>query len=104
MTWASLLTSGQPAAARAAVPGEPGLPRLLPAAHRGSAAATVEPGLDLVAHLRRHGRPRFRGGPLIEAVAAAGLTGRGGAAFPAARKLAAVATARGSTVVVGNGA
>lgn len=104
MTWASLLTSGQPAAARAAVPGEPGLPRLLPATHRGSAAATVEPGLDLAAHLRRHGRPRFRGTPLIEAVAAAGLTGRGGAAFPAARKLAAVATARGSTVVVGNGA
>jgi NADH:ubiquinone oxidoreductase subunit F (NADH-binding) len=37
-------------------------------------------------------------------VAAAGLTGRGGAAFPVARKLAAAAQARPAPVVAGNGA
>jgi len=41
---------------------------------------------------------------LIEQVQAAGLTGRGGAAFPVARKLSAVAAAKGSPVVVANGA
>ena len=51
----------------------------------------LEPGLDLVAHLRRHGRARFRGAALIEQAEAAGLTGRGGAAFPVATKLSAVA-------------
>lgn len=89
----------------AAVPGEPGLPRLLASADRAlRATRTLEPGLDLVAHLRRHGRLRFRGPALIEHVRAAGLTGRGGAAFPVARKLAAVAAARGSAVAVANGA
>ena len=37
-------------------------------------------------------------------MAAAGLTGRGGAAFPVARKLAAAAEARPAPIVVGNGA
>jgi NADH:ubiquinone oxidoreductase subunit F (NADH-binding) len=93
------------AGGRPAVPGEPGLPRLLSAAARGPGAAGVlEPGLDLVAHLRRHGRARFRGGALIEEVGAAGLTGRGGGAFPVATKLAAVASAGGSTFAVANGA
>jgi NADH:ubiquinone oxidoreductase subunit F (NADH-binding) len=88
-----------------AVHGETGLPRLLPAAARGPGGASVlEPGLDLVAHLRRHGRARFRGVALTEEIGAAGLTGRGGAAFPVARKLSAVATAGGSTVAVANGA
>jgi NADH:ubiquinone oxidoreductase subunit F (NADH-binding) len=40
---------------------------------------------------------------LIDEVAAAGLTGRGGAGFPAATKLAAVASRRGPAVVVANG-
>jgi NADH:ubiquinone oxidoreductase subunit F (NADH-binding) len=96
----SRTAGGHPAAA-----GEPGLPRLLPAAGRGpGGTAVLEPGLDLVAHLRRHGRPRFRGAALIEQVEAAGLTGRGGAAFPVARKLSAVAAASGSPVAVANGA
>ena len=71
-----------------------GLPRLLPPA-------------GLAEHLRRHGPVPYRGGTgaLIGDVRAAGLTGRGGAAFPVHRKLEAVATARpGRAIVVGNGA
>jgi NADH:ubiquinone oxidoreductase subunit F (NADH-binding) len=88
-----------------AVPGEPGLPRLLPSrAHAQGSARVLEPGLDLVAHSRRHGRAGIRGSALIGQIDAAGLTGRGGAAFPVARKLSAVASAGGSPVVVANGA
>jgi NADH:ubiquinone oxidoreductase subunit F (NADH-binding) len=73
-----------------------GLPRLLPPV----------PGIteDFPAHLARNGRPRYRGVALIQAVKAAGLTGRGGAAFPAHVKLAAVAAAGGRKAVVANGA
>ncbi|HEY5357199.1 MAG TPA: NADH-ubiquinone oxidoreductase-F iron-sulfur binding region domain-containing protein [Streptosporangiaceae bacterium] len=45
---------------------------------------------------------RGRGG-LVDAVAAAGLTGRGGAGFPTGTKMAAVASRRGPAVVVANG-
>ncbi|WP_028063929.1 NADH-ubiquinone oxidoreductase-F iron-sulfur binding region domain-containing protein [Solirubrobacter soli] len=44
----------------------------------------------------------YRGAGLIDAVAAAGLRGRGGAAFPTAVKLRAVAQARGRCAVVAN--
>jgi NADH:ubiquinone oxidoreductase subunit F (NADH-binding) len=80
-------------------PGE--LPRLLPA----------DPGTDpvsLAEHLARYGPPPCsRPGrrdlrTLIAEVDRAGLTGRGGAGFPTARKLAAVAAGR-APVVVGNG-
>ena len=83
----------------------PGLPRLLP--DRGPVP------VDLATHLRHHGVVPYRGGirRLIPDVEAAGLTGRGGAAFPVHRKLAAVAGAgrRGQgagrrPVVIGNGA
>jgi len=75
-----------------------GLPRLLPLV-----SGVPE---DLRAHLARYGRPPYRGGPglLIHGVEAAGLTGRGGAAFPVHRKLAVVAAARGRKVIVANGA
>jgi NADH:ubiquinone oxidoreductase subunit F (NADH-binding) len=73
------------------------LPRLLP--------ATGHP-MDLQTHLHVHGRVLYRGGPgmLIHTIESAGLTGRGGAAFPTHRKLAAVANQKGVPVVVGNGA
>ena len=73
------------------------LPRLLP--------ANGQP-MDLSAHLKVHGRTPYRGGPrmLIHTIESAGLTGRGGAAFPTHRKLTAVADQKGVPVVVGNGA
>jgi NADH:ubiquinone oxidoreductase subunit F (NADH-binding) len=50
------------------------------------------------------GRPRSRGNPaLIQLVDRAGLIGRGGAGFPTARKLAAVAAGHRVTTVVANG-
>jgi NADH:ubiquinone oxidoreductase subunit F (NADH-binding) len=78
--------------------GGSGLPRLLPPPSRNG---------DLAAHLGLHGPVPYRGsaGALIPEVRAAGLTGRGGAAFPVHRKLEAVAAARpGRAIVVGNGA
>ena len=72
-------------------------PRLLPPAGQSG---------DLTAHLGLHGPVPYRAtGALIAEVRAAGLTGRGGAAFPVHRKLEAVAAARrGRAIVVGNGA
>jgi NADH:ubiquinone oxidoreductase subunit F (NADH-binding) len=81
--------------------GDSGLPRILPSA--GGPAAEPKACLDFAAHVRKHALPRFRGAALIDQAAAAGLTGRGGAAFPVARKLWAVA-ARRDAVVVGNAA
>jgi NADH:ubiquinone oxidoreductase subunit F (NADH-binding) len=77
------------------------LSRLLPA---GFAAGPV----SLADHLARYGpaQPAGLTGPrraaLIEEVERSGLTGRGGAAFPTARKLAAVAAGH-DPVVVANG-
>jgi NADH:ubiquinone oxidoreductase subunit F (NADH-binding) len=90
------LPHAPPAAGR--MPGPGGLPRLLP--------ATGAVPVDLRSHLARHGALPAVGSPgrLLREIAAAGLTGRGGAAFPAARKLAAAAQARPATVVIGNGA
>jgi NADH:ubiquinone oxidoreductase subunit F (NADH-binding) len=79
------------------------LPRLLPPP--GTKKAD-----DWHAHADRHGRPRYRDRPgiLIRDVEAAGLTGRGGAAFPVHRKLQAVLDAsdkrRRTPVVIANGA
>lgn len=63
---------------------------------------------DLAEHRHRYGPltlPGRAGRParLIEKVGAAGLRGRGGAGFPTARKLAAVAEGRGRPVVLVNG-
>ncbi len=51
----------------------------------------------------RPGPVPLRGATMVAEVAAAGLTGRGGAGFPVARKLAAVVATGRTPVVVGNG-
>jgi NADH:ubiquinone oxidoreductase subunit F (NADH-binding) len=73
------------------------LPRLFPATGQR---------MELAEHLQMHGRTPYRGGPglLIHTIESAGLTGRGGAAFPTHRKLTAVASQKGVPVMVGNGA
>ena len=58
----------------------------------------------LAAHLDRHGPLPAAGVRLTETVAAARLRGRGGAWFPMATKLAAVANGKRRPVVVANGA
>jgi NADH:ubiquinone oxidoreductase subunit F (NADH-binding) len=86
----------EPASRAAARPQATWRPRLLPQAPE-----------DLQAHLSRHGAALYRHevGALIGDVEASGLTGRGGAAFPVHRKLAAVAQARSTRkVAVANGA
>ncbi|MDQ1483731.1 MAG: hypothetical protein QOF35_1807, partial [Actinomycetota bacterium] len=62
--------------------------------------------MDLSAHLSVHSATPYRGGPrmLINTIESAGLTGRGGAAFPTHRKLSAVLNQKGHAVVVANGA
>jgi NADH:ubiquinone oxidoreductase subunit F (NADH-binding) len=79
------------------------LPRLLPPPESKNAQ-------DWRAHVGRHGRLPYRDrqGILIGDIEAAGLTGRGGAAFPVHRKLQAVLDAsdkrRRTPVVIANGA
>jgi NADH:ubiquinone oxidoreductase subunit F (NADH-binding) len=77
--------------------GATSLPRLLP--------TTGQP-MNLDMHLQTHGATPYRGGPamLIHTIESAGLTGRGGAAFPTHRKLTAVASQKSAPVVVANGA
>jgi len=78
--------------------GHDGLPRLL---------AGLEPGggaVSLAAHTRVHGPlPRVVTHQLIEEVERSGLRGRGGADFPTARKLRAVAERRRVGPVIVNG-
>ena len=71
------------------------LPRLLPPA----------PVRELHVHEARYGEPRLRGTALIDEVTRAGLTGRGGAAFPAGSKLSSVRERAGlrGAVLVANG-
>ena len=87
------MTSRRPATAaiETATPDAVMLPRLL--------ATAADPGLE--AHLRIWG-PAPAGAMSIREVERSGLRGRGGASFPAAQKLAAVAS-RGRAVVVANG-
>lgn len=73
----------------------------------GGPAGPGSGAADLAAHHRRHGPLPATGG-LVEAARAAGLTGRGGAAFPTWRKLASVAASAARTgrepLVVANAA
>jgi NADH:ubiquinone oxidoreductase subunit F (NADH-binding) len=78
--------------------GHPGLPRLL--AGLDSRGGTM----TLAEHARVHGDlPRRPSHELIESIARSGLRGRGGADFPTARKLEAVASRRRVSAVVVNG-
>ncbi|HEY7014987.1 MAG TPA: NADH-ubiquinone oxidoreductase-F iron-sulfur binding region domain-containing protein [Streptosporangiaceae bacterium] len=71
---------------------------------RQDTAATLDEHVDRYGPLPRPGHSRqLRPGALADAVAAAGLTGRGGASFPTGTKLHAVASGRGPAVVVANG-
>ncbi|MGK4277401.1 hypothetical protein ABU558_26375, partial [Escherichia coli] len=59
---------------------------------------------SLAAHRQRYGPlPDLSGRALVDLVDQAGLRGRGGAGFPTARKLRAVADASRRPVVVANG-
>lgn len=68
----------------------------------GHLVGALGDGPDLPAHLGAYGPiPEMARGALAGLAEQAGLTGRGGAAFPTARKLATVGARRGA-VVVGN--
>jgi NADH:ubiquinone oxidoreductase subunit F (NADH-binding) len=89
------MRSGRLAATRAAAESTQ-LPRLLP--------DTEHETPSLARHLDRHAEiPNLSSEELIDEVELAGLTGRGGAAFPVYRKLRAVREQPGSAVVIGNG-
>src|SRR5260221_6362379 len=62
-------------------------------------SATLDEHQDCYGPFPRRARP----GALAQAVAEAGLTGRGGAGFPTGTKLRAVARRRGPALVVANG-
>ena len=106
MSGAPSMTGESPRAAGSSP--EPALPRLL---------AGIQPhgGLTLEEHEAVHGplpssagrgrrRERERADMLIAEVGRAGLLGRGGAAFPTATKMQAVASARRRPIVLANGA
>lgn len=80
------------------------LPRLLPRTAIGTTSG-VDSHLARYGDLPAAGGHRESGSParLLREIDRAGLTGRGGGAFPTARKLAAVAGAAGRPVVVVNG-
>lgn len=67
--------------------------------------ATADVGADHAAHVAHWGPlPASSAKDLLAEVQAGGLLGRGGAAFPTARKMLTVAAGRGRSVVVANGA
>ncbi len=96
--WRVIRRGRQQVAAPAPVEGHHGLPRLLAGTDPGGAP------MSLAEHERIHG-PLPQPSPLemIEAVEMSGLRGRGGADFPTARKLRAVAAGRRPSAVVVNG-
>jgi NADH:ubiquinone oxidoreductase subunit F (NADH-binding) len=87
-----------PAGAGAWLEGHPGLPRVL---------AGLRPDgrpMTLAEHLRVHGElPHRPAHELIESIERSGLRGRGGADFPTAIKLRAVAAGKRASAVVVNG-
>ncbi len=87
----------------------PGLPRLLPVSQKPEPLRAHLARLGPIPYRDRTGRTGRTGRgdrqrSLIADIQAAGLTGRGGGAFPVHRKLAIVAATRGRKVIVANGA
>jgi NADH:ubiquinone oxidoreductase subunit F (NADH-binding) len=80
------------------IAGPPGLPRLLAGVTSAEAPTTLDDHLAVFGQLPTPGAV-----DLPTLVEASGLQGRGGAGFPTATKLRAVAARRGRPVVVGNG-
>jgi NADH:ubiquinone oxidoreductase subunit F (NADH-binding) len=80
------------------IAGPPGLPRLLAGVTSAQAPTTLNEHLSVYGQL-----PPAGAIDLPALVEASGLQGRGGAGFPTARKLRAVAARRGRPVVVANG-
>ena len=102
------VTELHPRAGGARLDGPPALPRLL-AGIRADGASTHEEHLELHGPLALGGGARRRqvredAARLLDEVERSGLTGRGGASFPTATKMRAVAGARGRAIVVANGA
>jgi NADH:ubiquinone oxidoreductase subunit F (NADH-binding) len=80
----------------------PELPRLLAGVHDG-APVSLEQHVARYGPLPRHGMRRRGSSALMAIVEQSGLRGRGGGAFPTARKMHAVAHGSGRPVVVVNG-
>jgi NADH:ubiquinone oxidoreductase subunit F (NADH-binding) len=105
--------NSSPSAVTEAVPGAPGpVPRALP---RVLAGIPSQGAMELEEHLAHHGplphsarrgraHDREQADAMVDEIERSGLLGRGGAAFPAATKMRAVAQARGRAIVVVNGA
>jgi NADH:ubiquinone oxidoreductase subunit F (NADH-binding) len=91
---AELADDAEAASARGRA-GSTALPRVLPKA----------PVPDLRTYQETYGPPRLRGAALVDEVERSGLTGRGGAAYPAGRKLRSVRERAGlrGAVVIANG-
>jgi len=103
-SYADSMRTAPEATAQHREPARPHGPRLLAGWYESGRPA------GLREHLDRYGSAPITGlttdhrrSRLIHAVEQSGLTGRGGAAFPTARKLRAVSDGRGGAVVVANG-
>jgi NADH:ubiquinone oxidoreductase subunit F (NADH-binding) len=86
----------------------PALPRLLAGVSEGAMSLdehlAVHGALPALAARGPHRRGRHAGSSLVENIEQAGLRGRGGAGFPMATKMRAVAASRGRAIVLVNAA
>ena len=100
-------TSAEPGMPQAGLPHPMALPRLLAGIRPHGAMSLDEHNAvhgPLPLRRRRRRESRERAAMLIDEIERSGLLGRGGAAFPTATKMRAVAGARGKAIVLVNGA